>query len=161
RWMVWRFCVVVAAAVCSVKAGADTPSSPPEATDGALAPAVGAPPEIFTRARAIGWALQNNPELAAFRQQHGIAAAMVVIAKTYPFNPVWTSKLFAVSAPPEEVRNRLAMEQRVSIPVEIRGQGAYRRQAACAALSRTDWEIANQETVVAIRVVRAFDAALY
>jgi hypothetical protein len=37
--------------------------------------------------------LQNNPELAALRQQHGIAAAGVVIARTYPFNPLWEGKI--------------------------------------------------------------------
>src|SRR5713101_1891275 len=44
---------------------------------------------------AVRWALQNNPELAALRQQHGIAAAAVVIAETYPFNPIWEAKVGA------------------------------------------------------------------
>src|SRR5262245_13039872 len=42
----------------------------------------------FTMDSAIVWALGHNPELAAIRQRHGIAAAGVVIARTYPFNPV-------------------------------------------------------------------------
>ncbi len=37
--------------------------------------------------RPCGWALQQNPLLAAVRQQHGTAAAGIVIAQTYPFNP--------------------------------------------------------------------------
>jgi cobalt-zinc-cadmium efflux system outer membrane protein len=119
-------------------------------------------PESFTRATAIGWALQNNPDLAALRQQHGIAAAAVVIASTYPFNPVWTNKLFADSGPESAgINNRLAMEQRISLALEIRGQGKYRRQAASAGLARTDWDIANQELLLAIRVCRAFDTLVY
>lgn len=158
RWITGCLCLLVTAAACHTNAAAEPgpvgPIGPASAAE--------AVPGVFTRAGAIGWALQNNPELAAFRQQHGIAAAMVVIAKTYPFNPVWTNKLFAVSGPASSgIENRVAMEQRISIPLEIRGQGAYRRQAACAALSRTDWEILNQETLLAIRVVRAVDTALY
>jgi cobalt-zinc-cadmium efflux system outer membrane protein len=53
------------------------------------------------------------------------------------------------------------MEQGVDIPIELHGQGRYRMQAASAALSRTDWEIALQEEMLALRVIRAFDAVLY
>src|SRR5207237_3326619 len=110
---------------------------------------------------ALRWALQYHPELAVARQQHGIAAAAVVIARTYPFNPVWTNKLFAVNGPESSgITNRLAMEQRISLDLEIRGQGKFRRQAACAALSRSDWEIANQETLLAGRTLGAFDSVV-
>lgn len=43
----------------------------------------------------VRFALENNPQLAAIRQQHGIAAAAVVIVKTYPFNPIYQSNGFA------------------------------------------------------------------
>jgi cobalt-zinc-cadmium efflux system outer membrane protein len=153
RWMaVAGPCLLVAAVLNDSRASADPPAA-------GIADTV---PVVFTRASAIGWALQNNPDLAALRQQHGIAAAAVVIARTYPFNPVWTNKLFAASGPEEAgITNRLAMEQRVSMVLEVRGQREYRRQAACAALSRTDWEIVNQENLLAVRVARAFDNVIY
>jgi cobalt-zinc-cadmium efflux system outer membrane protein len=111
---------------------------------------------------AVAWGLQNNPEIAALRQQHGIAAAAVVIANTYPYNPTWTNKLFAVSGPEEAgITNRLALEERVDLQVELHHQRQYRRQAACAALTRTDWEIAFQEENLALRVIRGFNAVLY
>jgi cobalt-zinc-cadmium efflux system outer membrane protein len=120
------------------------------------------PPAILSLNDAVAWALQNNPQIAAIRQQHGIAAAAVVIARTYPFNPVWTNKLFGDNGPESAgVTNRLSMEQRVSIDLEIRGQRKYRTQAACAALSRTDWEIAQQEISLAVRVIRAYAGVLY
>jgi cobalt-zinc-cadmium efflux system outer membrane protein len=98
----------------------------------------------------------------AVRQQHGIAEAGVVIARTYPFNPSWTNKLFATAGPESAgVSNSLAMEQRVSIDWEMCGQGKHRRQAAYAALSRADWDIAFQEQTLALRVVRAFNSLLY
>jgi cobalt-zinc-cadmium efflux system outer membrane protein len=119
-------------------------------------------PAVLSLNDAVAWALQNNPTLAALRQQHGIAAAAVVIARTYPFNPSWTNKPFADSGPAEAgITNRLAMEQRVSLDLEIRHQGKYRRQAACAALRRTDWEIAQQEVNLAIQVIRAYAGLLY
>jgi cobalt-zinc-cadmium efflux system outer membrane protein len=162
----WLY-ALLSAALHSGNVAADPPPAAPAPAETAVPTespyAAGEPvPEVFTRATAIGWALRNNPDLAALRQQHGFAAAAVVIAKTYPFNPVWTNKLFAVDGPESAgITNRLAMEQRVSMPLEIYGQGRYRREAACAALNRTDWEIANQEILLAIRVVRAFDNAVY
>src|SRR5947209_7563268 len=54
-------------------------------------PPTGAPekPPLLTMDQAVLWALQHNPDLASLRQQHGIAAAGIVIANTYPFNPIW------------------------------------------------------------------------
>src|SRR5262249_13038678 len=59
------------------------------------------------------------------------------------------------------VTNPVPTQHPLMLQLELRGQGAYRRKAACAALSRTDWEIAAQEVALAGRVVRAFDAVLH
>src|SRR5262249_48619856 len=116
----------------------------------------------FSLEQAVDWALQNNPEIAALRQQHGIAAAAVVVAQTYPFNPVLESKIRAAEGPTSAgIANRLSQEYKLLTDVEVRGQGTFRRREACAALSRTDWEIAYQEQLLAVRTVRAFDAVLY
>jgi cobalt-zinc-cadmium efflux system outer membrane protein len=119
-------------------------------------------PEVLTREAAVGWALKNNPELATLRQQHGIAAAAVVIAETYPFNPVWEAKVRATNGPESAgITNRVSNEHKVLLDVEVRGQGKYRRRAADAALMRTDWEIVFQEASLAVRMVRAFDTVIY
>src|SRR5437763_16856490 len=52
-----------------------------EPTAGAVLP----PPAAITLEAAVALTLQQNPDLAAIRQQHGIAAGGVVIAHTYPF----------------------------------------------------------------------------
>jgi cobalt-zinc-cadmium efflux system outer membrane protein len=110
----------------------------------------------------VRWALEHNPELATIRQQHGIAAAAVVIARTYPFNPVWEGKIRGVTGPTEAgITNPVSNEHKFLMDVEIRCQGKYRREGAQAALSRTEWEIAFQELTVAVRVVRAFSTVLY
>jgi cobalt-zinc-cadmium efflux system outer membrane protein len=120
------------------------------------------PPPALSLDAAIRWALEYNPELAALRQQHGIAAAAVVIARTYPFNPIWEGKIRATNGPESAgITNRVSNEHKFLMDVEIRGQGTYRRQTACAALSRTDWEIMAQELNLAVRVIRAYNAVLY
>jgi cobalt-zinc-cadmium efflux system outer membrane protein len=131
--------------------GASPPAPPEQVT-----------PAAFSLDEAVAWALQNNPELAALRQQHGIAAAAVVIAQTYPFNPVLESKVRATNGPTSAgITNRLSQEYKLLGDVEIRGQGTFRRREAFAALSRTDWEIAYQEQLLAVRTIRAFDTVLY
>jgi cobalt-zinc-cadmium efflux system outer membrane protein len=130
------------------------------------APAVPPPgevlPTVLTRDEAVRWALQHNPELASIRQQHGIAAAAVVIAETYPFNPAWEGIVEGNTGPRSAgITNSVSQEHRVSIDMEIHHQGRYRRQGAYAALTRTDWEIAFQEQSMAIRAVRAFNAVVY
>src|SRR5262249_49521398 len=119
-------------------------------------------PEAMARDAAVRWALQNNPELMALRQQHGIAAAGVVIANTYPFNPVWEGKIRAATGPASAgVTNVVSNEHKFLMDVEIRRQGLYRRRAATAALSRADWDIVAQETALAVRTAKAFDAVFY
>jgi cobalt-zinc-cadmium efflux system outer membrane protein len=128
----------------------------------ASTPANPEPVRTLTLAEAVQYALEYNPEIAAVRQQRGIAEAGVVIARTYPFNPVWEGRVRAADGPESAaITNRVGNEHNVSIDLELRGQGRYRRQGAFATLSRTDWEIAFQETNLAVRVVRAYYAILY
>ena len=126
------------------------------------APAADSVNEVLTREAAIWRALQNNPELATLRQQHGIAAAAVVIAETYPFNPSWSNSVFGASGPASAgITSSVPTTQKVTIDLELFRQGKYRRQAASAGLSRTDFEIAFSELGLAVRSARAFDAVLY
>jgi cobalt-zinc-cadmium efflux system outer membrane protein len=117
---------------------------------------------VLTVDAAVRWALANNPELAAGRQQHGIAAARVVIARTYPFNPVLENRVQDASGPASAtITNDVPVEHILLWEVELRGQRAFRRQGALAGLSRTDWDIARQEQLLAARVLRAFYGSVY
>src|SRR5438034_10267967 len=72
-------------------------------------------PNLLTRDAAVRWALQYNPELAAFRQPPRIAAAAVLIAETYPSNPPGEANLNANSGPASpRVTNALAPEHRIA-----------------------------------------------
>jgi outer membrane protein TolC len=120
-----------------------------------------APPGL-TREAVIAWALENNPDLAALRQQRGIAAAGVVIARTYPFNPNYEGRVERADGPTSAgVTNAVLNEHKILLELELRGQGNYRRSAAVAALSRSEWEVAFQESVLASRVLWAYDGVLY
>jgi cobalt-zinc-cadmium efflux system outer membrane protein len=123
-------------------------------------PAPAAAP-VLSRDAAVRWALAYNPEIAAIRQQHGIAAAGVIIARTYPFNPLAETRVRAAQGPPFQVINRVPVEAILLTELEVRGQRRWRRAGADAALSRTDGEIATQELALAVRVARAFDGVLY
>jgi outer membrane protein TolC len=117
---------------------------------------------VFTRQGAILRALEQNPDIAVIRKNRGIAAAGVVIARTYPFNPVWQSYVWGDNGPKIAfVTNHVAVAQTMRLDLELWGQGRYRRQAAEAAVTRTEWEIAFQELGLAIRTVRAFNALVY
>jgi cobalt-zinc-cadmium efflux system outer membrane protein len=119
-------------------------------------------PGILTLESAVGWALQYNPELAVFRQQRGSATAAVVIAETYPFNPILESKIRATTGPRDAgITNPVSNEHKLMLELEIRHQGRYRSEGAGAGLSRVDWEIAFQEVSMIVRVIRAFDTAIY
>lgn len=116
----------------------------------------------MTLDETVRFALENNPQLAAIRQQQGIAAAWVVIARTYPFNPIYQSNvLYARNSDPGAVTNPVLNSHQLTLEVQLFHQQRYRQQAAFAALTRTEWEIAAQELVFAINAIRAFDGVLY
>ncbi|HEV3083518.1 MAG TPA: TolC family protein [Gemmataceae bacterium] len=151
RWVAGWVCLLCATG----QNGRAQPLHPPA---GPLEPL----PSVLRREDAVWWALQYNPELAALRQQRGIAAAAVVIAETYPFNPIWEARVQGNSGPASAaITNSVQQEHRVALELEVRGQGQYRRQSAYAGLARTDWEIVFQEQTLAVRVIRAFNAVVY
>lgn len=144
---------VLAALFCAAAGAATEPEHP------AALPAL---PPPLTLDAAIRMALTQNPGIIATRQDHGVAAAAVMVARAYPFNPVWESR-FRYAFGPEfaGIFNHEPVENTVLLEVETRGQGKFRKAAATAALSRSDWDIANQETTLAVRVIRAFDGVVY
>jgi cobalt-zinc-cadmium efflux system outer membrane protein len=121
-------------------------------------PARGQPPVLPLDA-AIRFALENNPQLAVARQQRGLAAAGVVLARTYPYNPLATATLRRADGP--GIFNHAPYQATLQVDIEVRGQWRERRAAAGAAVTRAEWEIADQEVTTAVAVVRAYNAVLY
>ena len=131
----------------------------------AAVPAFAAEPAAATAMSAdaaVRFALENNPSLAVARQQRGLAAAGVVLARVYPYNPVASAQFRGVNGPAESgVTNHFSNQVTVQLDVEIRGQWRERRAAAEAGVTRTEWEIADQEVATAVATYRAYASVLY
>jgi cobalt-zinc-cadmium efflux system outer membrane protein len=117
---------------------------------------------VLSLPEAVRVGLENNPALAAQRKSKGIAAARLVIAETYPFNPTLETRVQYARGPEQAgVTNKYPVESLLLMEVELHGQGKHRREAAAAALSRTEWEVAAQEQELAGQVVKAYTGLLY
>lgn len=125
-------------------------------------PATASVPATLGPEDAIRFALQNNPMLAAVRHQRGFAQGAVVIAQTYPYNPVLQVFQMGVSGPKgADITNHNFNETTMRLDLEIRGQGRHRRSAAEAGVTRTEWDIATQELLVMVATNRAFNTVVY
>jgi cobalt-zinc-cadmium efflux system outer membrane protein len=119
-------------------------------------------PTTLSLPAALRQALENNPSLAVQRRQRGIAAARVVIADTYPFNPVLETRVQRASGPESAgITNKYPVEALFLWEIEVRGQRRARREGAAAALTRTEWEVAAAEQAVAVQVIRAYATLQY
>jgi outer membrane protein TolC len=154
--IIWKTCLagaIVGASLGLACVYGQTPQVPPSGE---------ALPQIVNLDAAVSWALRYNPELAVQRQQRGIAAAKVLIANTYPFNPILENRIQGAAGPVSAgITNSVPLEHLILWEMEVRGQGKLRRQGAAAGLSRTDWEIARQEQLLIARVLAAFSTWLY
>jgi outer membrane protein TolC len=145
------------------------PQQPPPASEEAPPPRAASLPTdpasslpVFSLADALRWAIEHNPQLATVRKQRGIAQAGIVIANTYPFNPIFQHFVWGANGPSAAgVTNHVFNEHTTRLDIEYLGQGKHRRAMAQASLSRTEWEIAAQEVLVAVQVLRAFDTVIY
>jgi outer membrane protein TolC len=72
------------------------------------------------------------------------------------------NRIRAASGPESAgITNVVDIEEFLFLEIELRNQGAIRRQQADAALSRTEWEIATQEGALAVKVLRFYEGVLY
>jgi cobalt-zinc-cadmium efflux system outer membrane protein len=137
---------------------AQTPPPSPSGPGPATSPTAGVP-QTFTPVAAVRFALENNPSLQAIREQRGFAQGGLVIARTYPYNPVSQFQFFGATG--QGVTNTLTQAHKITLDIEVRGQRQFRQQAAYAALTRTEWDIAAQELLVAVGTIRAYNTVLY
>ncbi|MEO2092263.1 MAG: hypothetical protein ABGY75_22640, partial [Gemmataceae bacterium] len=131
-----------------VRASATALSSP----SSSAASSANGVPLTMTPDGAVRFALVNNPALQAVREQRGFAQGAVVIAKTYPYNPVAQLNFFGATGP--GVTSPFTQAHKIVQDIELFGQRHFRQQAAAAALTRTEWDIATQELLVAVAANR-------
>jgi outer membrane protein TolC len=117
---------------------------------------------LLTRDAAVHFALEHNTALAVARQQRGLAAAGVILARVYPFNPVFSATVWGASGPDSAgVTNHVPNQATIQLEIEVFGQKHIRRAAAAVAVTRTELEIADQEVATAVAAIRAYDTLLY
>jgi cobalt-zinc-cadmium efflux system outer membrane protein len=120
------------------------------------------PARVLTLEQSVAWALENNPDLAVYRQQRGIARAATVIARTYPYNPLVEATVMGDGGPESAgITNRVANVVTLTQVLEFPFQGRIRRDLANATLSRTEWDIAAHEQQLAVQTIRAFQSFVY
>lgn len=132
--------------------------APGAAPDSATPPTAGGP-RTFTPVDAVRFALENNPALHAIREQRGFAQGAVVMARTYQYNPI--SQLSFLGATGPGIENSLTQAHKVTLDIELFGQRSYRERAASALVTRTEWDIATQELLIAVAANRAYNTVLY
>jgi cobalt-zinc-cadmium efflux system outer membrane protein len=119
-------------------------------------------PPVLPLDAAVRIGLERNSTLVFARQQRGLAAAGVILARVYPYNPLASVSVRGVNGPAEAaVTNHVSTQGTVQMDVEVRGQWRDRRAAASAGVTRTEWEIADQEVTTAVAVIRAYNTVLY
>ena len=144
-----------------------SPSRPQSSDPGGAVPAsatgtTALVPGSFTPDEAVRFALENNPMLQAVREQRGFAQGSVVIARTYPYNPLLQVFVMGVGGPSASgITNRVFNEATMRLDVEMHGQGRHRRAVAGAVVSRTEWEIALQEVTISVLAAPAFNTVVY
>jgi cobalt-zinc-cadmium efflux system outer membrane protein len=126
---------------------------------GARAVAADPAPPVMPIDAAIRVGLEQNPALVFARQQRGLASAGVVLSRVYPYNPQTALLLRGVTG--EGVTNHFSNQATIQLDIEVRGQRWDRRAAAAAGVTRTEWEIADQEVSTAIAVIRAYNTVIY
>ena len=113
----------------------------------------------FTAEEGVRFALVNNPSLQAIREQRGFALGAVVMARTYQYNPMLQLNFSDAVGP--GVTNPLTQSHQLTLALETRGQRGFRKQAAAATVTRTEWDIATQELLIGVAANRAFNTVLY
>ncbi len=114
--------------------------------------ALGQPPAppafagLLTREEAVHQALVQNPQLATIRKQVGYSETAIIVARTYPYNPVYTGYVTSATGPTEAgITNRVYQEHYISMEIELRGQTKIRRVAA-ATVSRIGGRSASKRS---------------
>ena len=152
--------VVQATATATQTPPTSSPGNAAVATaPGSTTPPVAAEPPALAPVDAVRFALENNPSLMAIREQRGFAQGAVVMARTYQYNPIAQLNFFGAVG--EGVTMPFTQAQKVTLDVELFGQRGFRKQAASALVTRTEWDIATQELLIAVAANRAYNTVLY
>jgi cobalt-zinc-cadmium efflux system outer membrane protein len=135
---------------------ADAPSMP-----GGLGAAADPGAVQMTLDAAIATSLDRNETLVTLRAGEPVAAAMLEVAKRYPWNPYIKAEVLPYARDP--MGNLLAVRNTVYIlqALELAHQQTYREESAAAALNQVRWNVVAAELTNLATTERLFFTALY
>jgi multidrug efflux system outer membrane protein len=146
----------------------------PEATKDSLAENVQTPvaampaaPPAMTLSEALATSLMQNPDLATARGTANVGAAVIDVARVYPWNPFVQAQYLPTGHPfvPATTPGSQAGGANYYIWLmqrfELGHQRRYREEGAIAAFGQTRWNIRQAELVNVAQTERLFFAALY
>jgi cobalt-zinc-cadmium efflux system outer membrane protein len=116
---------------------------------------------------ALEWTLAGNPDLVALRQNLGVSAEAVEVARRFPMslNPTLSVDVrpWVFERVPGEPVNRLETLVSVSLsqPLELGHRRSHRVSIAEAAYSQTRWNILQAELSALVQTYRLYETAVY
>ena len=116
---------------------------------------------------ALEWTLSCNPDLITLRQNLGVSAEAVGVARLFPtnLNPTLSVDVrpwvFAREPGPEVGRLQTLISVSLSQPVELGHRQAYRVSIAEAMYSQTSWNILQAELLALVQTYRLYETAAY
>ena len=144
-----------------------TAAAEPEAAPLPPDPAQPAATQPLDLETALSWTLQANPTLVAVRQNLGVSAEAISVARRFPtsLNPTlsvdvrpWVFQRQATDAVQR-------LEPFVSVswaqPIELGNRREYRLQMAQASYCQTQWSILQAELMALVQTYRLHQTALY
>jgi outer membrane protein TolC len=138
------------------------PGAPPAAKKLASEPApVAAGPDELGLNEAIETSLTQNPDLRILRQTEGVGAAVLGVARTYPFNPTVQTRILPYAKLPKGIDGPVYSYVLLWQQFEVAHQRRFRRDNAAALLNGIRWTIQQAELQNTALTEQLFFAGLY
>jgi cobalt-zinc-cadmium efflux system outer membrane protein len=110
---------------------------------------------------AIETGLARNPDLVSLRETEGVSRGMLGVAATYPFNPVFQTRILPGGRHPDGSPTSTLHYFLLWQTFELAHQRRFREQNAAAALENTRWTIQQAELQNVALTEQLYFAALY
>jgi cobalt-zinc-cadmium efflux system outer membrane protein len=158
--------ILLFAAMASLPHGLATAAEPEAA---ALPPEISQPPAStpVDLETALSWTLQGNPNLIAVRQNLGVSAEAIEVARQFPtsLNPTVSVDVRPWVYQRQPGSGIQQLEPFVSVswaqPIELGNRREFRTQMAQASYCQTQWTILQAELMALVQTYRLHQTALY
>jgi cobalt-zinc-cadmium efflux system outer membrane protein len=110
---------------------------------------------------AIETGLERNPDLVALRETEGVGRALLGVARTYPFNPIFQTRLLPWGRNEDGTTTKFFNYFLLWQTFELANQWQFRKEFAAAGLDNTRWTIQQAALQNVALTEQLYFAALY